>query len=101
MATTCLTWEGSDFIWGDNPYTWGDVCLAAKATDEGKSSSYKKRLSAEEQKQFIKLVCKVKGIETYSGQKTIDDNITVTADDIKLVVKEVLGVDLMVENINV
>ena len=44
---------------------------------------------------------KVKGIETYSGQKTIEEEITVTADDVKLVIKEVLGVDLMVENINV
>tara|TARA_R110002051_G_scaffold323570_1_gene417641 strand:+ start:465 stop:767 length:303 start_codon:yes stop_codon:yes gene_type:complete len=100
MATTCLTWGDSDFVWSTNSYTWGDVCLVEKASDGGKSSNYKKRLSADEQKKFIKLVCKVKGIETYSGQKTIEE-ITVTADDIKLVVKEVLGVDLMVENINV
>jgi len=102
MATTCLTWEGSDFIWGDNPYTWGDVCLVEKATDDGRRpKDWKKNLTADEQKKFIKLVCKVKGIETYSGQKTIEEEITVTADDVKLVIKEVLGVDLMVENINV
>ncbi len=47
------------------------------------------------------MVCNVKGIKTYSGQKTIKEDITVTADDIKLVAKEVLGVDLVVENINV
>jgi len=102
MATTCLTWGTSDFVWSTNSYTWGDVCLVEKATDDGHTSKeWKNRLDKEEQKRFIKLVCKVKGIETYSGQKTIDEDITVTTGDVKLVIKEVLGVDLMVENINV
>jgi len=100
MATTELTWEDSNWLWNNNPYTWGEINLAKKV-DEGKSSEYKKSLTKDEQKRFIKLVCKVKGIETYSGQKTIDDDITVSADDVKLVIKEVLGVDLTVENINV
>ena len=30
-------------------------------------------LTPDKKKRFIKLVCKVKGIETYSGQKTIRD----------------------------
>jgi hypothetical protein len=98
MATTGLTWGDSDWIWGSNEFTWGEINLALKA---GKSSDYKKTLTPSEQKRFVKLVCKVKGIETYSGQKTIDDDITVNAEDIKLVMKEVLGVDLTVENINV
>ena len=98
MATTGLTWGDSNWIWGSNEFTWGEINLALKA---GKSSDYKKTLTSSEQKRFVKLVCKVKGIETYSGQKTIDDDITVNAEDIKLVMKEVLGVDLTVENINV
>ena len=98
MATTELTWGGSTWLWGNNDFTWGEINLALKA---GKSSNYKKTLTPSEQIKFVKLVCKVKGIETYSGQKTIDDDITVSAEDIKLVIKEVLGVDLTVENINV
>ena len=100
MATTELTWEGSTWLWGNNDFTWGEINLAKKV-EEGKSSEYKKSLTKDEQKRFVKLVCKVKGIETYSGQKTIDDDITVSAEDVKLVIKEVLGVDLTVENINV
>jgi hypothetical protein len=100
MATTELTWEDSTWIWGSNNFTWGEINLAEKV-EAGKSSDYKKTLTSSEQKRFVKLVCKVKGIETYSGQKTIDDDVTVTAEDIKLVLKEVLGVDLTVENINV
>lgn len=101
MESTCLTWDEVDYLWNDNPFTWDDVCLVIKATDGGHSSKYKDRLSDDEQKQFIKLVCKVKGIETYSGQKTIDTDIEVNVEDIKLVTKKVLGVDLIVENINV
>ena len=52
-------------------------------------------------KRFIKLICKVKGIETYSGQKTIRDDIKVSTEDVELVIKEVLGIDLTVENIHV
>ena len=59
------------------------------------------QLDPEKKKRFIKLICKVKGIETYSGQKTIRDDINVSVEDIELVVKEVLGIDLTVENIHV
>ena len=100
MIGTALTWEESEWIWNSNPYTWGEINLAEQVA-ASKSSDIKQILNADDQKRFVKLVCKVKGIETYSGQKTINDNIEVTADDINLVVKEVLGIDLMVENINV
>ena len=59
------------------------------------------KLEPEKKKRFIKLICKVKGIETYSGQKTIRDDINVSAEDVELVIKEVLGIDLTVENIHV
>ena len=58
-------------------------------------------LEPEKKKRFIKLICKVKGIETYSGQKTIRDDIEITAEDCEMVIKEVYGIDLTVENINV
>ena len=102
MSGTALTWEESDWLWNDNPFTWGEIFLVEQvAVSVSKGSDINKVLNADDQKRFIKLVCKVKGIETYSGQKTINDDIEVTADDINLVVKKVLGIDLMVENINV
>jgi len=100
MIGTALTWIESNWIWNSNEFTWGEIALAEQVA-VSKGSDYKKTLTPSEQKRFVKLVCKVKGIETYSGQKTIDDDVTVTAEDVKLVLKEVLGVDLTVENINV
>ena len=100
MIGTALTWIDSNWIWSSNEFTWGEIALAEQVA-VSKGSDINKVLSADDKKRFVKLVCKVKGIETYSGQKTIDDDVTVTAEDVKLVLKEVLGVDLTVENINV
>jgi hypothetical protein len=104
MATK-IKWEEANFKWNENPHKWDEVLLVeevAEAIEAGAGivEAYK-QLEPEKKKRFIKLVCKVKGIETYSGQKTIRDDIDVSAEDIELVVKEVLGIDLTVENIHV
>jgi len=104
MATK-IKWEDADFKWNDNPYKWDDVQLVEEVVDaieaNGGIADAIQQLSPEKKKRFIKLICKVKGIETYSGQKTIRDDIEVDAKDVELVVKEVLGIDLTVENIHV
>jgi len=104
MATK-IKWEDANFKWSDNPHKWDDVQLVEEVVDairaNGGIADAIQQLSPEKKKRFIKLICKVKGIETYSGQKTIRDNIKVDAKDIALVVKEVLGVKLTVENIHV
>ena len=104
MATK-IKWEDADFKWNDNPYKWDEVQLVEEVVDaieaNGGIADAIQQLSPEKKKRFIKLICKVKGIETYSGQKTIRDDIEVDAKDVELVVKEVLGIDLTVENIHV
>jgi hypothetical protein len=104
MATK-IKWEEADFKWNDNPYKWNDVQLVeeiVEAVDAGGGIvDVVDQLDPDKKKRFIKLICKIKGIETYSGQKTIHDDITVTAEDCELVIKEVLGIDLTVENIHV
>ena len=116
MANTKIKWEEANFKWekapGNQdtdgsivPYTWDDVTLLEDLLSQGASGSeiayHVDQLDPDKKKRFIKLVCKIKGIETYSGQKTIRDDIQVSAADIELVVKEVLGIDLTVENIHV
>jgi hypothetical protein len=118
MANTKIKWEKADFRWEKAPgnpdpdldgsvvpYTWDDVTLLEDLLSQGASGEeiayHVDQLDPDKKKRFIKLVCKVKGIETYSGQKTIRDDIDITAGDCELVIKEVLGIDLTVENINV
>ena len=110
MATT-ITWDNANFTWDNNSYTWDEVELVEKVVTDlgGTDGSYPEdpvkalddNFTPDEKKRFLKLVCKVKGIETYSGQKTIKDDINITAKDIQLVAKKVLGIDIMAENINV
>jgi hypothetical protein len=52
-------------------------------------------LDREKKKRLIRLICKVKG-ETISEEKLIRDDIAVSIDDIKLVVKKVANVDLVI-----
>ena len=125
MATiTKIKWEDADFKWNiappsedfkpgfkasSFPFTWDDVALVEEVIEVvqdvqeagGSVIDGIKKLEPEKKKRFIKLICKVKGIETYSGQKTIRDDIKVSTEDVELVIKEVLGIDLTVENINV
>ena len=101
-----IKWDKADFKWdkaptltGEDRYTW-DLVLEIVSTG-GEIKEAVEKLDPEKKKRFIKLICKYKGIETYSGQKTIRDDIEITAEDCELVIKEVLGIDLTVENIHV
>ena len=108
-----IKWEEADFKWNLAPtdtsktrYTWDDVKFLEELVDGHGATAdgilwHIDQADPEKKKRFIRLVCKVKGIETYSGQKTIHDNIEVSTEDVKLVVKEVLGIDLQVENIQI
>ena len=102
MATK-IKWEEANFKWNNSPHIWNLVTEIVEAGGGTVTGALKavEQLEPEKKKRFIKLVCKVKGIETYSGQKTIREDINVSAEDIELVVKEVLGIDLTVENIHV
>ena len=97
-----MRWERASFTWDNNKFTWDDVHDANELLDhfsDGDFDNYK--IDPEKKRRYIRLICKVKGIETYSGQKTIRDDIEIKAEDVKLVAKEVLGIDLTVENIHV
>ena len=107
-----IKWEDANFKWEKapatgTPYTWDEVVLVEDLVVESDGASGAEilwqvdQLDPDKKTRFIRLVCKVKGIETYSGQKTIRDDIDITAKDCELVVKEVLGIDLTVENIHV
>ena len=97
-----MRWRNASFLWNDNPFTWDDIFDASDMLDhfsDGDFDNY--NIDPEKKRRYIRLICKVKGIETYSGQKTVRDDIEITAEDVKLVAKEVLGIDLTVENIHV
>jgi len=99
MATNgadSITWEDADFDWTYNPYTWDDVKLARRAAGEDWNTWEQK-----DKKKLIKLVLKVHGNTiTESKQKEIKQ-YKITAKDIKIAVKEVLGAEMIAENISI
>lgn len=106
-----IKWNEANFLWDSNPYKWDDVReivkkVAKDAKGGGYLESYQK-LNKEEKKKFIEVIVKIKGNQEYSSphiyneKKEVQDNIEVTTEDIKLVIKEVLGINLEIKNINV
>lgn len=104
-----LGWDTNDEIWSDNPYNWDDIILVEQiVAGSGTLPERYDKLTDEEKERFIQLIVKVKGNQEYSvphiytETKSVKvDEVKVTAEDIKLVVKEVLGINLEINNINV
>ena len=93
---TPYQWGNANFSWSNNPYTWDDVAFVNEIIQNGGASHsdyFDKKPEAK--KKFIKLLCKVEGIEYKETKEVLKRQIRIT--DIKLVVKEVLGVEIKID----
>ncbi len=77
-------------------YTWNEVELIRHAGGDLMNEPWQK-WDKEKKKKLIKLICKVKG-KTYKDSKYIND-YKIKISDVKLATKEILGIELMTENI--
>ena len=95
MATRIpFQWNNANFAWNNNPYTWEDCALveelaAVLAGGHGAAGVQKVLKDKEKKKRFIKLLCKVKGVE-YKEEKEIK-NHKIVISDVELVVNEVMS----------
>jgi hypothetical protein len=92
---TPYQWGNADFSWSNNPYTWDDVAFVTEIIQNGGASHpdyFDKKPEAK--KKFIKLLCKVEGTEYKESKEILKRQIRIT--DIKLVAKEVLGVEIKI-----
>ena len=106
--TTTYTWDSANFAWDNNPYTWNEVVLVEKVAGGGGNVLENfENLDKDEKKKFIEIIVKVRGnkdlsaSQTYKQKKEVKDKVNVTTKDIKLVIKEVLGINFEINNINV
>ena len=114
MATS-IKWEDADFLWSDNPYTWEDVAIVTEVVEEieaieaiqqggGDFDEEIYKYDAGKKRKLIKLILKVRGMDgdTITEQKYKEiKQYKITAKDIKLVVKEVLGVEMIAEDVSI
>ena len=110
MAVLKIKWgekfiEGVDstFKWNTAPnnpsiprYTWGDVQLIIAAGGDLTNEPWQE-WNKEKQNKLIKLICKVKG-ETYKESKYVND-YKIKVSDVKLATEEILGIEILTENI--
>lgn len=102
-----LTWEQTEYPirWDDakNPqgvlYTWEEVFVLIEVLEGVGGGGHKdyhdayKHLKPEKKRVLIKLVARIKG-EDYKEEKYKQEGIEVSAEDIELVLKEVLNVQI-------
>ena len=104
MANSKVRWNGTtedgrttSTIWGDNPFTWGDVSLAAEIAEVIDGVGYTRRkerldnLFKDEykKKRFIHLICRIKGEKVYDDKVEVQ-NIDVKVEDAELVVETIV-----------
>ena len=104
MATrTPFQWNTANFTWDANnpfpnqsvtPFTWDDVALVEEiAKIVGGGGGYHKLHNAfkdtKKKERFVKLLCKVKGIEYEESKEMKDYKIVIS--DVELVVNEVMS----------
>tara|TARA_Y100000592_G_scaffold52819_1_gene83458 strand:- start:257 stop:553 length:297 start_codon:yes stop_codon:yes gene_type:complete len=91
-----IKWEKANFKWNSNSFTWDDVALIRRAAGEDWNTWEQK-----EKKKLVKLILKVYGKTiTESKQKEIKQ-YKIKAKDIKIAVKEVLGIKIIAENVSI
>ena len=98
---TKITWNSANFTWNSNSFTWDEVKLVQEILGGGGViEDDMPWMKPEKKKQLIKLILKIKG-ETLTESKTKQiKQYKIKAKDVKLVVKEVKGIELTTENIS-
>jgi hypothetical protein len=112
MIKLCYTWGKADVLWKEANWKWGECLLVEEVVsgfignppgvpgewaqpswlqDEKIHDPYEK----EKRKKFIRLICKVKK-EKYDEEKLVREDIKISLDDVKMVVKAVKGIDIQI-----
>jgi len=97
-----VTWDTANILWNSNSFTWDEVQLVEEIIQQGGGNIEDDMpwMKPEKKKQLIKLILKVKG-ETLTESKTKPiKQYKIKAEDVRLVIKEVNGIELTTENVS-
>ncbi len=90
------TYPSNEIVTGTN--LWDDCALIIELIDfikgGGSPEKYFEK-EKEKKKKFIKLLCKVEGVEYKETKEVLKRQIRIT--DVKLVAKELLGIDIKID----
>tara|TARA_R110002012_G_scaffold171683_4_gene336563 strand:+ start:4447 stop:4749 length:303 start_codon:yes stop_codon:yes gene_type:complete len=98
---TNITWNSANILWNSNSFTWNEVQLVEEILGGGGViEDDMPWMKPQKKEQLIKLILKVKG-ETLTESKTKPiKQYKIKAKDVRLVIKEVSGIELTTENVS-
>ena len=102
--STPITWNNANIIWSNNSFTWDEVQLVEELEQLVRGGGdfieeiYK--YDTNKRNKLIKLTLKVQGNTITESKKREIKQYKIKAKDIKLVVKEVLGVEMIAEGVS-
>ena len=100
---TNITWDTANILWNSNSFTWDEVQLVQEILQKGGGGNIEDDMpwmKPEKKNKLIKLILKVKG-ETLTESKTKPiKQYKIKAKDVRLVIKEVNGIELTTENVS-
>ena len=102
---TNITWNNANFTWNSNSFTWNEVQLVQEIVETiqqggGIIEDDMPWMKPKKKEQLIKLILKIKGETlTESKQKQIKQ-YKIKAKDVRLVIKEISGIELTTENVS-
>jgi len=100
-----INWNTANILWNSNSFTWDEVQLVEEIVETvqqrgGIIEDDMSWMKPKKKKQLIKLILKVKG-ETLTESKTKPiKQYKIKAEDVRLVIKEVNGIELTTENVS-
>ena len=90
--------DNVDVVWGDNPYTWGNVNFIQEIVDgigTGSRRARQDRLNKilddeDKKKKLIHLICRIKGEKVYDDYTEVGD-VEVKVEDVDMVTENIIG----------
>ena len=100
-----ITWSDNNIIWSSNSFTWDEVQFVEEIVETiqqggGNIEDDMPWMKSQKKEQLIKLILKVKGETLTESKNKPIKQYKIKAKDVRLVVKEVSGVELTTENIS-
>ena len=103
--STPITWDKANVIWSNNSFTWDEVQLVEELEQlvrgGGGFTEEIYKYNDEKRNKLINLTLKIYGNTITESKKREIKQYKIKAKDIKIVVKKVLGAEMIAENISI